>query len=327
MNYKVLSGFCIDGDSGWDEKGDGDFSVVAEYEVDGDFVYKVLKLEFYACGAETKWTFIRTRPGSEDEAPEEEEFTDFLSAVDFIDIDEEDAFADFLNSVIESSEERIHNFPNLHLLLEETRLYHDVVAQKCEKNGIESYSTTKSLMEKYYRESFSRNLSRWFRVEKQRWNGCDFAPHMDGHFNPERPTIEDRNWYYDFGDRFSALVYLAILAQQLIWKVLGEDAACAFCQTNGWPIFSAGMGGFLHPIQMVSEADLLPVKIKDFEKEFEREKGEYFRYVFVGTYLFMSILPAKVHAIFMEEIRRLANWIFSTNYPSFPEPLIRLGEK
>jgi len=79
---------------------------------------------------------------------------------------------------------------------------------------------------------------------------------MDGAFNANRHwargvTTEEKYL-------FAAATCMMVLLTQVVWKVKGEEAAYRLCRAMDWPICSAGLGGFLHPLQMMREADLLP---------------------------------------------------------------------
>ena len=168
----------------------------------------------------------------------------------------------------------------------------------------------------YYRESFLHDLAIWFTIEKGRWDGCDFVPYMEGSRNPNRPHNEMLRQGMKTSHIFAAMVYLTILSTQIVWKLLGRKSAIALCRTNGWPIFSAGLGGFLHPIQMVSEAALLPWGKKKYQQL-------YCDCVDKAFPIFSAILPNEVQTFFAEEVLKLKDWTWAEERPPFPDALLR----
>jgi len=109
------------------------------------------------------------------------------------------------------------------------------------------------------KQDFQRALSAYFTIQagiEGRWGGCRFIPHMDGAFNANRHWA--RGVTTDEKYTFAAAMCMMVLLTQVVWKVKGEDAAYRLCCAMDWPICSAGLGGFLHPLQMMREADLLP---------------------------------------------------------------------
>ncbi len=167
----------------------------------------------------------------------------------------------------------------------------------------------------YYKESFLHDLSVWFAIDRKSFYGCSFVGFIDR--NPSRPCSEMLPQGTKTSHLFAAMVYLTILATQLIWRELGEDVACGFCKAQGWPIFSAGLGGFLHPIQMVSEAHLLPLRKKKYLLLYSDCIDKSFP-------MFEAMLPVEVRAPFADEVSRLKDWIWAEVAMPFPRPLVSL---
>lgn len=79
--------------------------------------------------------------------------------------------------------------------------------------------------------------------------------------NASRPNYEyetEKNFI------FSGIFYFMIAVPQTLRKEFGEEIEYAFYRCTGWPLSSAGLGGYLPPHQMLEEADLFPC---DAEKE------------------------------------------------------------
>ena len=104
----------------------------------------------------------------------------------------------------------------------------------------------------YVPHQFASDLHQWFAIttHAQSGTGVDFVPFMEAYFNPQR---SDAPSY-----QLAAAVYVMIVASQIILRDFERAEAARMCREKGWPVCSAGMGGFLHPIRMVYEADLLP---------------------------------------------------------------------
>lgn len=104
----------------------------------------------------------------------------------------------------------------------------------------------------YASHQFASDLQRWFAIthHAQSGSGVDFIPFMEAYFNPRRGDAPSY--------QLAAAVYVMIVASQIILRDFEREEAARMCREKGWPVCSAGMGGFLHPIRMVYEADLLP---------------------------------------------------------------------
>lgn len=57
---------------------------------------------------------------------------------------------------------------------------------------------------------------------------------------------------------FAAFVFYVCLIPQVIARVAGKDAKQCFHDASGWPVMSAGLGGFVSPGQWLKESGLAP---------------------------------------------------------------------
>ena len=126
------------------------------------------------------------------------------------------------------------------------------------------------LIRSYYESGFANDLQRYFDISARR-DGINFIGFMSWHGNPCRVSdgcpATRRFWRGDLARDtnvtekhfiFSGLYYFMILIPQALRKMLGKETEYNFYRASGWPLSSAGLGGYLHPAQMLSEASLLP---------------------------------------------------------------------
>lgn len=134
----------------------------------------------------------------------------------------------------------------------------------------------------YYNGKFAKDLQRYFDIQVR--NGIPMILSMETHFNQGRliegspassylRLIDDspasRSDCENSGeDRtqlnfiFSGLYYFMLVIPQTIRRMFGEDSEYDFYRCTGWPLSSAGLGGYLSPKQMLSEASLFPIDIE-----------------------------------------------------------------
>ena len=124
-------------------------------------------------------------------------------------------------------------------------------------------------VETYYKRDFANDLQRYFTIDPPcRGRNYPMIMWMDSRNNPSRvidgaPSRSaegkgqtQRNFI------FAGLLYFMLLIPQTIRKVCGEKAEEDFYLCSGWPLSSAGMGGYLPPKQMLEEAGLLPLPVE-----------------------------------------------------------------
>ena len=70
---------------------------------------------------------------------------------------------------------------------------------------------------------------------------------------------DDLNHYY----MFSAAVFYMSMCTQIIGRMYGWHQMENFMRASGWPMLSCGMGGLMHPIQVMWESELYPISSDD----------------------------------------------------------------
>ena len=139
----------------------------------------------------------------------------------------------------------------------------------------------KKVVKDYYDGKFAEDLQRYFDIQVH--NGIPCILFMDGHFNKKRlhngsPASQNPPLWLlstnawknvDSGIDvtqlnfiFSGLYYFMLVIPQTIRRLFGEEVEYDFYRCTGWPLSSAGLGGYLHPEQMLSEACLFPVEVE-----------------------------------------------------------------
>ena len=139
----------------------------------------------------------------------------------------------------------------------------------------------KKVVKDYYDGKFAEHLQRYFDIQVR--NGIPWILSMDVHFNKKRlhngspasqnPPLwllapnawENVDAGIDVAQLnfiFSGLYYFMLVIPQTIRKLFGEKVEYDFYRCTGWPLSSAGLGGYLHPEQMLNEACLFPVEVE-----------------------------------------------------------------
>lgn len=137
------------------------------------------------------------------------------------------------------------------------------------------------LIRDYYTNDFGIDLRHYFEVKPMvGHHGIAFIGHLDWHFNPKRKcngapacrvSLSDyQNFRFgglDFPDVkneteknfiFAGIFYFLILVPQTLREMFGQDTEYAFYRCTGWPLVSAGLGGYLPLEDMLREAMLMP---------------------------------------------------------------------
>lgn len=142
------------------------------------------------------------------------------------------------------------------------------------------------LIRDYYTAGFGADLRRYFNVKPSVGHrDIAFIAHLDWHFNPDRKCsgsparryslIDYRNMMFSGGRDFpeveketeknfifAGLFYFLVLVPQTLLKMFGKEVEFDFYRCTGWPLISAGLGGYLPPKQMLEEADLYPREVE-----------------------------------------------------------------
>ena len=84
---------------------------------------------------------------------------------------------------------------------------------------------------------------------------------------------DDLNHYY----MFSAAVFYMSMCTQIIGRMYGWHQMENFMRASGWPMLSCGMGGLMHPIQVMLESELYPISSDDSYTETLLNAGKYLK--------------------------------------------------
>ena len=84
---------------------------------------------------------------------------------------------------------------------------------------------------------------------------------------------DDLNHYY----MFSAAVFYMSMCTQLVGRLYGWHQMENFMRASGWPMLSCGMGGLMHPIQVMWESELYPMCSDDSYTETLLNAGKYLK--------------------------------------------------
>lgn len=139
------------------------------------------------------------------------------------------------------------------------------------------------LIREYYSNDFGIDLRRYFEVKPLSLHkNIAFIGHLDWHFNPQRKCDGSPARRYSLRDYmemrwqdihevtnqteknflFAGLFYFIILVPQTLRDLFGEETEYDFYRCTGWPLVSAGLGGYLSPEEMLREATLMPNEVE-----------------------------------------------------------------
>ncbi len=137
----------------------------------------------------------------------------------------------------------------------------------------------KELIEGYYGKDFGTDLRQYFEIKPMVGHReIAFLAHLDRHFNPKRKCsglparryslkefwampIEEIPYVRNETEKnfiFAGLFYFMVLVPQTLRKMFGQSVEYDFYRCTGWPLVSAGLGGYLPPKEMLEEATLYP---------------------------------------------------------------------
>lgn len=151
------------------------------------------------------------------------------------------------------------------------------------------------LIRDYYNNDFGIDLRQYFEVKPMVGHrDIAFIAHLDWHFNPKRKcdgapacrvSLNDfQSLRYHTPDIpyvkneteknfiFAGIFYFLILVPQTLREMFGQEVEYAFYWCTGWPLVSAGIGGYLHPAEMLKEAALMPCEVE--RENFHRMMSE-----------------------------------------------------
>lgn len=109
-----------------------------------------------------------------------------------------------------------------------------------------------------YRDFFMNSFPELLRWYYPLWsNDSRMILDAQNHKNPEdNPCLSDpANRYF-----FAASVFFINLIPQVITRIAGVEVRNNFLKASGWPMMSAGLGGFISPELWLKESGLVPDK-------------------------------------------------------------------
>lgn len=139
------------------------------------------------------------------------------------------------------------------------------------------------LIREYYTNDFGIDLRQYFKmVPMVNHRDIAFIAHPDWHFNPQRKCKGSPANRYSLSDYenlrfvdfpyveketeknfiFAGIFYFLVLVPQTLREMFGKEVEYDFYLCTGWPLISAGLGGYLPPKQMLEEASLFPCEVE-----------------------------------------------------------------
>ncbi len=136
--------------------------------------------------------------------------------------------------------------------------------------------TTESFVS-YYTGRFESDLRRFFDISNDFGDRTyPFVLEMPcGVTNLSRKGMiwDDLNHYY----MFSAAVFYMSMCTQIVGRLYGWHQMENFMRASQWPMLSCGMGGLMHPIQVMWESELYPMNPDDSYTETLLNAGRYLK--------------------------------------------------
>lgn len=129
----------------------------------------------------------------------------------------------------------------------------------------------------YYTRRFESDFRRFFDISNDFGDKTyPFVLEMtSGQTNLQRRSMvwDDLNHYY----MFSAAVFYMSMCTQIVGRLYGWHQMENFMRASGWPMLSCGMGGLMHPIQVMWESELYPMGSDDSYTETLLNAGKYLK--------------------------------------------------
>lgn len=111
----------------------------------------------------------------------------------------------------------------------------------------------------YYTRMFPSDLKSFYDIRNDfgdRTYPFVLSMACDEHSNTHRRSMK---WDgIDHFNMFSVSVFFTSMCTQVIGKLYGWFQMENFMRASGWPMLNCGMGGLMHPIQVISESNLNP---------------------------------------------------------------------
>lgn len=129
----------------------------------------------------------------------------------------------------------------------------------------------------YYTGRFASDLRRFFDISNDFGDrSYPFVLEMPCSVtNLRRKSMvwDDLNHYY----MFSAAVFYMSMCTQIVGRLYGWHQMENFMRASQWPMLSCGMGGLMHPIQVMWESELNPLTPDDSYTETLLNAGKYLK--------------------------------------------------
>ena len=188
----------------------------------------------------------------------------------------------------------------------------------------------------YYTRQFESDLRRFFDISNDFGDrSYPFVLEMPCRVtNIRRRSMvwDDLNHYY----MFSAAVFYMSMCTQLVGRLYGWHQMENFMRASGWPMLSCGMGGLMHPIQVMWESELYPMCSDDSYTETLLNAGKYLKKDFMDfmqkgvpclnrlahNSLVDVVDIAQLYELFDEQEKLYCDWIKDpeTKYESYYVP-------
>jgi len=109
----------------------------------------------------------------------------------------------------------------------------------------------------YYQHDFPQDIQRFYNIRNDFGdNTFPFVIEMsDGHYN-ERSNFHWRGETHRIA--FSISIFFMSMCTQVIGKLYGWEQMENLMRSTGWPQLNCGMGGLMHPLQVIYESGLSP---------------------------------------------------------------------
>lgn len=155
----------------------------------------------------------------------------------------------------------------------------------------------------YYTQRFVSDLHMFFDVRNNLGDGSyPFVMEMQcGFTNLQRKRMvwDDLSHY----DMFSVAVFYMSMCAQIVGRLYGYRQMENFMRASGWPMFLCGMGGLMHPIQVMRESELDPFRSDDGYIQTLLNAGKYLKKDFLdfmhkGT----PCLNSQAHNVLVEVV-------------------------
>ena len=139
------------------------------------------------------------------------------------------------------------------------------------------YPASMEVFVSYYTGRFASDLRRFFDISNDFGDrSYPFVLEMPCSVtNLRRKSMvwDDLNHYY----MFSAAVFYMSMCTQIVGRLYGWHQMENFMRASQWPMLSCGMGGLMHPIQVMWESELNPLTPDDSYTETLLNAGKYLK--------------------------------------------------